>query len=164
MPQDGSVTNRLAYTLPSDQEQVAARSRIWDACVRFAWTVNSRSLRALEDRLAVCCIVSGDRRATLRGKKAVLDYLSVTLADASLRNAGDEIVAEIGRLWLTQEPCVLFWQGESPVSLANVHSDTDGEITSVHYMTQRDLVESVERLGIYPGKQPQHHGAPPASM
>ena len=50
------------------------------------------------------------------------------------------------------------------MSLANVHSDPDGEITSVHYMTRPDLVESVERLGIYPGKQPQHHGGPPAMM
>jgi RNA:NAD 2'-phosphotransferase (TPT1/KptA family) len=58
---------------------------------------------------------------------------------------------------------VLFWEGGSRVSLANVHSDSDGEISSVHYMTSPDLVESVERLGIYPGNRPQHHG-PPALM
>jgi hypothetical protein len=83
MPQDGSVTSHLEYTLPSDHEQVATRSRIWEARVRFAWTLNSRSLRSLENHLAERCIVSGDCRPTLQGRKPVLEYLSVALADAA---------------------------------------------------------------------------------
>jgi hypothetical protein len=48
---------------------------------------------------------------------------------------------------------VLFWQGTSRVSLANLRSEPGGEITSVHYITESDLVESVVRLGVYPGKR-----------
>jgi hypothetical protein len=44
--------------------------------------VNSRSLSALENGLMTRCIMSGDRRPTLRGRKAVLEYFAVALADA----------------------------------------------------------------------------------
>ncbi len=151
---DQGVAAQVSCVLSLVEEQVAAQSRIWHGCARFAWTVNSRSLRGLDDRLADRCIMSGDRRPPVHGAKAILDYLSVALAQVSSHEAGDEIVAEVGHLGLTGEPCVLFWRGNARVSLANVRSGTDGKITAVHYIAA-DVAESVEGLGVCPGRQPR---------